>query len=137
MLSLIKSFFIMLNAHRGQRDKAGKIYVLHPIYVAMNVKGIRAKQVALLHDVLEDSKLYDIDDFSFLDYEQKEALLLLNHNKSQDYFEYIENIKRNNLAVEVKKADLKHNSNLKRLKVIKDVDLKRRNKYLKAMQILA
>lgn len=136
MLSLIKAFFIMLNAHKGQRDKANKPYIFHPIKVALNVKGIKAKAVALLHDVLEDNDIYDISDFSFLDNEQIEALLLLTHKNNQEYFEYINNIKKNKLATMVKLSDLKHNSNLNRLKIITQKDIDRKNKYLKAINIL-
>ena len=65
---------------KGQIDKAGKPYMFHPINVALGVRGVRAKTVALLHDILEDSNLYSFDDFDFLDNEQREAILLLTHS---------------------------------------------------------
>ena len=136
MLRLFKAFFIMLRAHIGQKDKAGKCYIFHPINVALGVKGIRAKTVALLHDVLEDSDLYSFKDFSFLDEEQMDAILLLTHTEKVNYFDYINRIKTNKIALAVKLSDLKHNSNLKRLKTITEKDISRRNKYLKAMEIL-
>ena len=126
----------MLRAHIGQKDKAGKCYIFHPINVALGVKGIRAKTVALLHDVLEDSDLYSFKDFSFLDEEQMDAILLLTHTEKVNYFDYINRIKTNKIALAVKLSDLKHNSNLKRLKTITEKDISRRNKYLKAMEIL-
>lgn len=136
MLSLIKAFFIMLNTHKGQRDKANKPYIFHPINVALGVRGVRAKMVALLHDILEDSNLYSFDDFDFLDNEQREAILLLTHKKEQNYFDYINNIKTNKIATAIKLSDLKHNSNLNRLKIITQKDIDRKNKYLKAINIL-
>lgn len=136
MLRLFKAFFIMLRAHINQKDKAGRCYIFHPINVALGVKGIRAKTVALLHDVLEDSDLYGFKDFSFLDEEQKEAILLLTHNADEEYFDYINRIKTNKIALVVKLSDLRHNSNLKRLKTITGKDINRRNKYLKAIEIL-
>ena len=136
MLRLFKAFFIMLRAHINQKDKAGRCYIFHPINVALGVKGIRAKTVALLHDVLEDSDLYSFKDFSFLDEEQKEAILLLTHSEKVEYFEYIKRVKSNKLALAVKLSDLKHNSNLKRLKTITEKDTDRKNKYLKAIEIL-
>ena len=136
MFKLFKAFFIMLRAHIGQKDKAGKCYIFHPINVALGVKGIRAKTVALLHDVLEDSDLYSFKDFSFLDEEQMDAILLLTHTEKVNYFDYINRIKTNKIALAVKLSDLKHNSNLKRLKTITEKDISRRNKYLKAMEIL-
>ena len=136
MLKLIKAFFIMLRAHIKQKDKARRCYIFHPINVALGVKGIRAKTVALLHDVIEDSDLYCIDDFSFLDDEQLEAIKLLTHSDGEEYFTYINKVKTNKIAKAVKLSDLRHNSNLKRLKNITEKDLERRTKYLKAIEIL-
>ena len=136
MLRLFKAFFMMLRAHINQKDKSGRCYIFHPINVALGVKGIRAKTVALLHDVLEDSDLYSFKDFSFLDEEQKEAILLLTHSEKVEYFEYINRVKANKLALAVKLSDLKHNSNLNRLKTITEKDIDRKNKYLKAIEIL-
>ena len=136
MLRLFKAFFIMLRAHINQKDKAGRCYIFHPINVALGVKGIRTKTIALLHDVLEDSDLYSIKDFSFLDKEQMEAILLLTYSANEEYFNYINKVKTNKIALDVKLSDLRHNSNLKRLKTITERDINRRNKYLKAIEIL-
>lgn len=136
MFKLFKAFFMMLRAHINQKDKAGRCYIFHPINVALGVKGIRTKTVALLHDVLEDSELYSIEDFKFLDKEQMEAILLLTHSANEEYFNYINKVKTNKIALAVKLSDLRHNSNLKRLKTITERDINRRNKYLKAIEIL-
>ena len=136
MLRLFKAFFMMLRAHINQKDKAGRCYIFHPINVALGVNGVRAKTVALLHDVLEDSEFYSIEDFKFLDKEQMEAILLLTHNADEEYFAYINRVKTNKIALDVKLSDLRHNSNLKRLKTITERDINRRNKYLKAIEIL-
>ncbi len=135
-MELLKAFWIMLRAHKGQKDKSGKPYVFHPITVMLGVKGRKYKTIALLHDVLEDSALYTMKDFDFLTSEQKEALLLLTHDKGVPYFEYIERIKTNDIARQVKISDLKHNSNLKRLKEIRRKDIKRLIKYTKAGKLL-
>ena len=111
--------------------------MFHPINVALGVRGVRAKTVALLHDILEDSNLYSFDDFDFLDNEQREAILLLTHKKEQNYFDYINNIKTNKIATAVKLSDLRHNSDLNRLKNITGKDIERKNKYLQAINILS
>lgn len=136
MLNLIRAFFIMIKAHRGQKDKAGKPYFIHPLTVALRVRGIRVKTVVLLHDVIEDNKDYTYKDFSFLDEEQLEALKLLTHKKEDSYFDYIKKIKFNKIAREVKLSDLEHNSDLSRLKKVEEKDIKRLNKYNKAKQLL-
>ena len=136
MSNYIKALFMMLNAHKGQKDKGKHPYFLHPLRVSMATKNNRAKIVALLHDVLEDSNKYEIKDFNFLDEEQKKALLLLTHNDSDEYFEYIKRIKQNEISREVKLMDLKDNMNLKRLKKISNDDEKRLAKYKMARDIL-
>lgn len=135
MLNLIKAFIVAIKAHRGQRDKGGKPYILHPIMVALNVKGKDEKTVALLHDVIEDTD-YTIDDLKFLSKEQRKALLLLTHDNNVPYMEYIEEVKKNEIASKVKLADLEQNMNLKRLKTISNKDLKRLEKYKRAKEIL-
>ena len=56
--------------------------------------------------------------------------------KNQEYFSYLELIKNNNIARKVKIADLKHNSDLKRLKSITQKDIDRAIKYKKAIDYL-
>ncbi|MFR9276550.1 MAG: GTP pyrophosphokinase [Peptoniphilus senegalensis] len=135
MLNLIKAFIVAIKAHQGQKDKGGKPYILHPIRVALNVKGKDERIVALLHDVIEDTN-YTIDNLDFLTKEQKDALLLLTHDKSVPYMEYIRKVKKNKIASKVKLADLEQNMNLKRLKTISNKDLKRLEKYKRAKEIL-
>lgn len=136
MVNMLRAFIIMFNAHKGQKDKGGKPYFLHPLRVSKNVKDGRAKVVALLHDVIEDSDKYKLSDLTFLDKEQIEALKTLTHDKSVPYFDYIDKIKAKPLARMVKLSDLEDNMNLKRLKNITDEDRKRYNKYAKAKDIL-
>lgn len=106
MINYIRSFFLMKEAHEGKFDKAGKEKYLHPIAVAAAVESMEAKTVAILHDVLEDSK-FTFEDFYYLTDEEQEALLLLTEDGDEDYFTYIAKIKSNDLAREVKIADLK------------------------------
>lgn len=136
MLEYIKAVIIMFNAHLGQKDKAGKPYFLHPLRVSKKIIDKRAKIVALLHDVLEDSNKYRLDDFTFLDEEQSEALRLLTHSKNEDYFSYIEKIRKNQMAKKVKIADLEDNKNLNRLNNITEKDKERYLKYTKAKNML-
>lgn len=135
MIDYIKALRIALRAHRGQRDKAGRAYILHPIHVALGVRGKSERIVALLHDVLEDSDM-TIEDLGFLNEEEKEALLLLTHPKNEPYFDYINWVKENKIARAVKMSDLKHNSDASRLKEITEKDRQRFAKYQKARAIL-
>ncbi|MCB0077398.1 MAG: HD domain-containing protein [Anaerolineales bacterium] len=55
MSTLERAIEIAVDAHRGQRDKAGEPYILHPLRVMLRVASDEARIVALLHDVVEDS----------------------------------------------------------------------------------
>jgi (p)ppGpp synthase/HD superfamily hydrolase len=137
LFTVEKALEIATIAHKGQTDKAGKEYIYHPIMVAFSVKTKEEKIVALLHDVVEDTKitLKDLKNYG-VGTNELTAIKLLTKKNNEDYFEYIARIKTNNLARNVKIADLKHNSDLTRLKVITDKDLKRVEKYKKAIAYL-
>ncbi|HED35264.1 MAG TPA: HD domain-containing protein [Gammaproteobacteria bacterium] len=53
-----KSLEIALKANAGQRDKAGKTYILHPLRVMSKMATEEEMAVALLHDVIEDSEAF-------------------------------------------------------------------------------
>ena len=135
MLKLIKALVISMKAHKGQKDKAGKKYIFHPIKVAMLSKGYKTKIVALLHDVIEDSEV-TIEDLS--KHFDEDIVLAVDciTKKGQDYQEYLNIVKNNELARKVKIADLTHSSNLNRLEKITEIDRMRKEKYLKAIEFL-
>ena len=124
-------------AHAGQVDKAGKPYIGHPAHVAVSVEGDKAKAVAWLHDVVEDTPM-TFDDLraAGIDDEVLAALELLTHGKTVPYMEYVAAIRENDLARTVKLADLAHNSDLSRLPEVTDADLQRVEKYRQAMGLL-
>lgn len=136
MFRYAKALKTAVKAHKGQRDKGGHPYILHPIRVSQGVKSQDAKVVALLHDVLEDTD-YTLNDLKFLSRKQKRALILLTHDKDVPYMEYIRRIKTNKIAREVKLSDLKQNANLTRLNKVTTKDLERAKKYLEAIKILS
>ncbi|MFV0565871.1 MAG: RelA/SpoT family protein [Flavobacteriaceae bacterium] len=62
-----KAFDVALDGHKNQRRKSGEAYIFHPIAVAKIVAqeiGLDATSIAaaLLHDVVEDSPDYTIED---------------------------------------------------------------------------
>lgn len=125
---------IAKKAHAGQVDKAGVDYIQHPLYVASQVNTEQEKAVALLHDVIEDSDITAADLFaSGLSNEVVTAVQILTKKKGQSYQEYLGKVKSNNLARVVKLADLKHNSDLSRLKSVTNTDYERVKKYKNAI----
>ena len=93
--------------------------------------------VALLHDVVEDTE-YTLIDLIQRGFSTKviDALKLMTHDDSVPYLEYVDNLKHNPIARTVKLADLRHNSDLSRLKRVDEKALERVQKYKKAIHIL-
>lgn len=101
---------IALNAHYGQTDKCGEPYILHPLYVMSRMDTEDGQVVAILHDVVEDTDITLSELISYgLTPLQAEALDLLTHRKGVPYMEYIDKLISNDVAREVKIADLQHN----------------------------
>ena len=132
-----KAIDISYNAHKGQYDKAGKPYVTHPIYVASKMKTNEEIIVALLHDVIEDTKLTieDLIEEGFCE-ETIKAVEAITRKPEEEYFQYIKRVKENPLARKIKIEDLKHNMDLKRIENPTEKDLARVDKYSKALEIL-
>lgn len=132
-----KAMFIASREHLGMRDKGGHAYILHPIRIAMRLRTTDEEllSIAVLHDVIEDSKL------TFADLEREgfssrviDALKLLTHQHGVSYSDYIDAMQDNRDALLVKREDLRDNSDITRLKGVRDKDFDRLNKYVLAFQ---
>ena len=131
-----KAMKICFEAHKHQVDKTGMPYVFHPIHLAEQMDDEYSTIVSLLHDVVEDSEI-TIEELSLVfPKEVVEAIALMTHEPTADYFDYVKGIKENALARVVKLADLQHNSDLSRLDVITEKDRERKAKYANAIEIL-
>ena len=132
-----KALAMCFEAHRDQVDKSGLPYVFHPFHLAEQMDDEASVCVALLHDVMEDAD-YTVDDIRVLGMPAAviEALLLLTHDASEPYLDYVARVARNPLAAKVKRADLRHNSDLSRLDEVTDLDRARVGKYQKALAII-
>ena len=128
---------LCFEAHKDQVDKSGMPYVFHPFHVAEQMKDEVTTIVALLHDVVEDTK-YTLDDIAARGFGQDvvDALALMTHDKNVPYLEYVAKLKNNPVARAVKLADLAHNSDPTRLDVIDEKAKERFDKYKKAIAIL-
>ena len=132
-----KALAMCFEAHRDQVDKSGLPYVFHPFHLAEQMDDEASVCVALLHDVMEDAD-YTVDDIRVLGMPAAviEALLLLTHDASEPYLDYVARVARNPLAAKVKRADLRHNSDLSRLDEVTDLDRARVEKDQKALAII-
>jgi (p)ppGpp synthase/HD superfamily hydrolase len=131
-----KAYELANNLHRGQVDKSGQPYIDHLIEVANQVDSVEAVMVALLHDAMEDQGVTQrfLVNQGFPD-AVIEAISLLT-KIDDDYMSYIQRIKQNDLARVVKIADMRHNSDLSRLKSVSEKDIARKEKYLKSIELL-
>ncbi len=122
----------------GKRDKGGEPYIKHLLAVANGVESETEKIVALLHDSIEDIEEIDGDYLRKLGYSKEivEAVEILTKKKGEDYTVYLERVKQNPIARKVKLADLKHNSDISRLKEVTEKDIKRLEKYKFAIKFL-
>ena len=131
-----KAMNLAFNAHEGQTDKGGMAYIMHPFYIASKLNEEDEIITALLHDTLEDSNLTKEDLLNAgFSTDIIEAIDILTR-KQDDYFDYIYKVKKNDLARKIKLLDLKHNMDLTRLEKITNKDIKRNEKYKKAIEIL-
>ena len=132
-----KAMKLCFAAHRDQTDKSGLPYVFHPFHLAEQMTDEETTVVALLHDVVEDTE-YTLSDLGDMGYPPAvlEAIVLMTHDDSVPYLEYVAKIKHNPIAKAVKLADLRHNSDLTRLDVVDERAIARAEKYAAAIRLL-
>lgn len=125
---------IALDAHKGQVDKMGKPYILHPLAVASKLDDLDLKIIGLLHDVLEDSELTaDVLVARGIPKEIVEVVEVLTRKEGEPYDDYIQRVKENPKATKVKLADLAHNTDEKRADGLNEA---RKKKYELAKEML-
>lgn len=128
---------LAIEAHKGQTDRGGLAYIMHPIHVATQMQTPAAMTVAILHDCLEDTRLSvaRLREEGFPQHIIR-AVQLLTRKPGADYEQYIYKISRNPLARVVKIADIKHNMSVDRMEGIKPKEAKRLKKYFAALKVL-
>jgi (p)ppGpp synthase/HD superfamily hydrolase len=138
---LHRAIKVCIDAHKHQVDKAGELYYLHPMRICFYMDSYEEKIVALLHDVIEDSR-YSMEDLKSEQFSSEilDAVLAMTRKGDEDYFDHIDRVLKNKIAKAVKIQDLKDNINLDRLRsaniLITETDLVRTEKYRKALDIL-
>ena len=134
-----RALTLAYQAHHGQADKAGLPYIHHPLHLAEQMEDEISCTVALLHDTVEDTAVTLEALAQEFPPEVVEAVALLTHGKDVEYFDYIRSIRQNPIALKVKLADLRHNSDPSRsahTDIPPEDAARRRDKYAKAYQIL-
>jgi guanosine-3',5'-bis(diphosphate) 3'-pyrophosphohydrolase len=132
---------LAIHYHAGQRDKEGQCYILHLLRVMMACSSSEAMQVAVLHDVLEDTSA-TVDELhaAGMSSDVVEAISLLTKPDNMRYDEYIVRLADNSLARQVKMADIHDNYRLDRVAYRKDYrheDRQRIERYILSHSFLA
>lgn len=118
--------------HAGQFDKGGKPYILHPLKVMHYLKTTDEELmcIALGHDVIEDTDA-TYDELRELGCSERiiEGIRCLTKVPGESYDEYRAKVMSNLDAMLVKTEDLRTNSDIRRLKGVRDKDIERIAKY--------
>lgn len=131
---LARMIVLVTNAHAGQFDKGGNPYILHPLKVMHYTKSTdeEIQCIALGHDVVEDTDVTYADlRAAGISERVIDGIRALTKQPGQTYEEYKEGVFANRDAMIVKGADLRHNSDIRRLKGVTDKDVARIAKYMK------
>ena len=119
-------------ANDGQFDKGGNPYILHPLKVMhlLESDDEELNVIAVLHDSIEDSDVtcaYLAE--NGMSQRVIDALFLLTKQRGQTQEEYLNGILASEDAMKVKLADLRHNTDIRRLKGVTEKDIRRVEKY--------
>lgn len=134
---LEKAIAIAVESHRGQLDKAGKIYILHPMRVMLRGKNETEMIVGILHDVVEDTpitiEMLQLEGFSD---EVLAALDCITKHPNEDYGDFIDRVLTNPLSTQVKLYDMEDNLNRDRIPYPTPRDEARFAKYEKYYKVI-
>ena len=135
MATIGRAIEIAVEAHKGQKDKAGMPYVLHPLRLMFKMESNNEKIAALLHDVVEDSD-WTLDDLKKEGFNSDviEAVSLLTRDEKDSYDEFIQKAVSNPISKNVKIADINDNLDLNRIDKISDKDYIRIKKYHRVLK---
>ncbi len=108
MITLEDAISLATEAHKGQTDKNGDPYILHPLRVMGSVQSDAEKIVAVLHDIVEDTPclFQDLRDKGYSEQVIEAIDCLTRRGEEEGYDDFIERCQTNPIALRVKIADL-------------------------------
>jgi (p)ppGpp synthase/HD superfamily hydrolase len=128
-------------AHRGQLDKAGRVYFVHHVMdVVSRIPDVDedGKVVAYLHDVLEDTDVPVERIRDRFGPDITDAVLAITHRPHEPRADYYARVKANPLALRVKLADIASNTDPSRMALLDEATRVRlTEKYRKALEHLS
>lgn len=143
---LAKAIQIAATAHVNVFDKGDNAYILHPMRVmnGLESKDPEVMQIAILHDVIEDCPEWTFERLREEGFSERVILGLSYMTKTDEdsqsgdegYYNYIRRMFENVDALLVKMSDIRDNSQVTRLKGLREKDQKRMVKYARAYMML-
>lgn len=130
---LSKMISLATERHAGQFDKGGRPYILHPLTVMHRLRtdDEELQCIAVGHDLLEDTETtaQELDDLGFSNRVIVGILRLTKEDNNETEEGYRQKVKSNQDSIRVKIEDLRHNSDIRRLKGVTSKDIVRMIKY--------
>jgi len=129
---LTKMLVLATNSHAGQFDKGDNPYILHPLRVMYQLKSDDEELncIALGHDLVEDTDVTykQLKDLGFTD-RIIAGIRAMTKLPGETQEEVMIRLMSNKDAVLTKLEDIRHNSDIRRLKGVTEKDIKRMAKY--------
>ena len=137
MSTIEKAIEIAAREHAGDTDKAGAPYVFHPLRLMFAVKSPLEKMAAVLHDVVEDTRvtLNDLENEGF-PAEVITAIDALTKRKGESRIEAAKRAVANPIARVVKLADVTDNMDISRISNLSEKDFARLKEYEQVKELL-
>lgn len=118
--------------HEKQFDKGGRPYILHLIAVMqyLETDDYELMQMGVLHDIIEDTDT-TYAELILMGFSSRvvDGIRLLTKVPGQTHEEYKAGVLSTHDTIRVKRSDVRHNSDVLRLKGITEKDFKRMQKY--------
>jgi (p)ppGpp synthase/HD superfamily hydrolase len=138
MPTLEHAIALAVEAHRGQVDKSGQPYILHPLRIMFRLENEVERIVGVLHDLIEDTA-YTFEDLRRLGYPEEvlTALEKVTRRTDESYEEFVARSLSHPVSRRVKLADLEDNMDLRRIRgELTQQDFDRLKRYQRAWEQL-
>jgi len=125
-------------AHTARIGEDGDPEILHCMRVMLRLQAEDERQVAMLHDVIEDGGMYaqQLLEIGFT-HDVVQAVEILTGRPDETYDEYIQRVIQMPLAARVKQADVEEHARVVGNLPASPEQAKRMNNYARARQVLA
>ena len=139
-----KAYLICERVFDGKSHSSGVPYMEHLVSVADRFSDDKAKVVALLHDIMKETELTAME-LNYIGFPSDivKTVSLMTRENGESYDEFINRMinSKNNMAVQIKKADLEQNMDLSNYESVTDeylnrIDVKYKPQYEKIVGYL-